>query len=110
MFGGCPAAVPHRAPRSLTRYLRGSSARLHFTFISPINAFEQARGGALGAGGGRVGFAGGGLAVESAAGFGRLPTGVVAMLSFVVSRPRIRSSCALVVGWMVVRFVCSVCL
>jgi hypothetical protein len=30
------------------------------TFISPT-AFEQARGGALGAGGGRVGFAGGGL-------------------------------------------------
>ena len=29
-------------------------------FISPT-AFEQARGGALGAGGGRVGFAGGGL-------------------------------------------------
>ena len=50
------------------RYARGlhvsvwaSAAR---AFVSPSispTAFEQARGGALGAGGGRVGFAGGGL-------------------------------------------------
>ena len=39
------------------RYCTGTAAR---AFISPT-AFEQARGGALGAGGGRVGFAGGGL-------------------------------------------------
>ena len=41
--------------RTAGRY--ASAAR---AFISPT-AFEQARGGALGAGGGRVGFAGGGL-------------------------------------------------
>ena len=41
--------------RAAGRY--ASAAR---AFISPT-AFEQARGGALGAGGGRVGFAGGGL-------------------------------------------------
>ena len=45
------------APPAVTRLLRASAAR---AFISPT-AFEQARGGALGAGGGRVGFAGGGL-------------------------------------------------
>ena len=33
---------------------------VRFALVSPT-AFEQARGGALGAGGGRVGFAGGGL-------------------------------------------------
>ena len=44
---------PHRRPLRICR------AR-HRAFISPT-AFEQARGGALGAGGGRVGFAGGGL-------------------------------------------------
>ena len=42
--------------RTAGRYA-SSAAR---AFISPT-AFEQARGGALGAGGGRVGFAGGGL-------------------------------------------------
>jgi len=41
--------------RTAGRY--ASAAR---AFMSPT-AFEQARGGALGAGGGRVGFAGGGL-------------------------------------------------
>ena len=46
-------AAPHRRPLRVCR----ASAR---AFISPT-AFEQARGGALGAGGGRVGFAGGGL-------------------------------------------------
>ena len=46
-------ALAARAPAG--RY--ASAAR---AFISPT-AFEQARGGALGAGGGRVGFAGGGL-------------------------------------------------
>ena len=52
--------------RTAGRY--ASAAR---AFISPT-AFEQARGGALGAGGGRVGFAGGGLSSESAVGSGRL--------------------------------------
>ena len=47
--------VAHARLRLSGRY--ASAAR---AFISPT-AFEQARGGALGAGGGRVGFAGGGL-------------------------------------------------
>jgi hypothetical protein len=42
--------------RTAGRYASGAAR----AFISPT-AFEQARGGALGAGGGRVGFAGGGL-------------------------------------------------
>ena len=67
---GFAAAVAHarlRLPVLASRALLGvpaaaasryaSSAR---AFISPT-AFEQARGGALGAGGGRVVFAGGGL-------------------------------------------------
>jgi hypothetical protein len=41
-------------------YRGHASAARAFIIISPT-AFEQARGGALGAGGGRVGFAGGGL-------------------------------------------------
>ena len=52
--------------RTAGRY--ASAAR---AFISPT-AFEQARGGALGAGGGRVGFAGPAASSESAAGSGRL--------------------------------------
>ena len=44
------------APPAVTHLPRAPSFRYH----SPT-AFEQARGGALGAGGGRVGFAGGGL-------------------------------------------------
>ena len=51
----------HRRPLRVCK--RVCCARLHLiilAFISPT-AFEQARGGALGAGGGRVGFAGGGL-------------------------------------------------
>ena len=43
----------HRRPLRVCR-------RAARAFISPT-AFEQARGGALGAGGGRIGFAGGGL-------------------------------------------------
>jgi len=39
---------------------RRATRLLRAPFISPTT-FEQARGGALGAGGGRVGFAGGGL-------------------------------------------------
>ena len=52
LIGGTGALA---APATAGRY--ASAAR---AFISPT-AFEQARGGALGAGGGRVGFAGGGL-------------------------------------------------
>ena len=52
LIGGALAA---HCGRTAGRY--ASAAR---AFISPT-AFEQARGGALGAGGGRVGFAGGGL-------------------------------------------------
>ena len=44
---GCRFPVPEQVPVTV--------------FISPSTAFEQARGGALGVGGGRVGFAGGGL-------------------------------------------------
>jgi hypothetical protein len=47
--------LQYRSGRTAGRY--ASAAR---AFISPT-AFEQARGGALEAGGGRVGFAGGGL-------------------------------------------------
>ena len=43
-----------------SRCTAGRYASAARAFISPT-AFEQARGGALGAGGGRVGFAGGGL-------------------------------------------------
>ena len=68
---GFAAAVAHarlRLPVLASRALLGDPAaaasRYASTsaraFISPT-AFEQARGGALGAGGGRVGFAGGGL-------------------------------------------------
>ena len=49
------AVIGRGSGRTAGRY--ASAAR---AFISPT-AFEQARGGALGAGGGRVGFAGGGL-------------------------------------------------
>ena len=52
-----------RAPPRSTlvwRTASQASAAACARFISPT-AFEQARGGALGAGGGRVGFAGGGL-------------------------------------------------
>jgi hypothetical protein len=45
---------------SLYCYRGHASAARAFIIISPT-ALEQARGGALGAGGGRVGFAGGGL-------------------------------------------------
>ena len=65
---GFAAAVAHAARLRLSRLeLIGGSGRsagryasAARAFISPT-AFEQARGGALGAGGGRVGFAGGGL-------------------------------------------------
>ncbi len=50
----CTLGVPD-APPAATAY--ASAAR---ALISPTT-FEQARGGALGAGGGKVGFAGGGL-------------------------------------------------
>ena len=45
---------------TLRTHPAGRYASAARAFISPT-AFEQARGGALGAGGGRVGFAGGGL-------------------------------------------------
>ena len=51
----CPGSPGVSFYRTAGRY--ASAAR---AFITPT-AFEQARGGALGAGGGRVGFAGGGL-------------------------------------------------
>jgi len=62
------AAVAHARLRLSRLELIGGSGRTAGryasaaarAFISPT-AFEQARGGALGAGGGRVGFAGGGL-------------------------------------------------
>ena len=68
---GIAAAVAHARLRLSRLKLIGGSGRtagryaLQYAsaaraFISPT-AFEQARGGALGAGGGRVGFAGGGL-------------------------------------------------
>ena len=67
---GFAAAVAHARLRLSRLELIGGSGRRRRTagryasaaraFISPT-AFEQARGGALGAGGGRVGFAGGGL-------------------------------------------------
>ena len=65
---GFAAAVAHARLRLSRLELIGGSGRtagrLYASaaraFISP-SAFEQARGGALGAGGGRVGFAGGGL-------------------------------------------------
>ena len=64
---GFAAAVAHARLRLSRLELIGGSGRTagRYTsaaraFISPT-AFEQARGGALGAGGGRVGFAGGGL-------------------------------------------------
>ena len=52
----------HSFPRPLGQKSApaGRYASAARAFISPT-AFEQARGGALGAGGGRVGFAGGGL-------------------------------------------------
>ena len=64
---GFAAAVAHARIRVSRLELIGGSGRTAGryasaarAFISPT-AFEQARGGALGAGGGRVGFAGGGL-------------------------------------------------
>ena len=64
---GFAAAVAHARLRLSRLELIGGSGRSAGSyasaaraFISPT-AFEQARGGALGAGGGRVGFAGGGL-------------------------------------------------
>jgi hypothetical protein len=64
---GFAAAVAHARLRLSRLELIGGSGRTAGryasaarAFISPT-AFEQARGGALGAGGGRVGFAGGGL-------------------------------------------------
>ena len=64
---GFAAAVAHARLRLSRLELIGGSGRsagryasAARAFISPT-AFEQARGGALGAGGGRVGFAGGGL-------------------------------------------------
>ena len=65
---GFAAAVAHARLRLSRLELIGGSDRTGAgryasaarAFISPT-AFEQARGGALGAGGGRVGFAGGGL-------------------------------------------------
>ena len=53
----CLLPVQYTNPVPVTAGRYASAAR---AFISPT-AFEQARGGALGAGGGRVGFAGGGL-------------------------------------------------
>ena len=65
---GFAAAVAHARLRLSRLELIGGSGRTAGryasaarAFISPSTAFEQARGGALGAGGGRVGFAGGGL-------------------------------------------------
>ena len=61
-----PASASHVLSSSRHRGLQksrctaGRYASAARAFISPT-AFEQARGGALGAGGGRVGFAGGGL-------------------------------------------------
>ena len=67
LFTGTAAAVAHARLRLSRLELIGGSGRTAGryasaarAFISPT-AFEQARGGALGAGGGRVGFAGGGL-------------------------------------------------
>ena len=65
---GFAAAVAHARLRLSRLELIGGSGRTagryasasRAAFISPTT-FEQARGGALGAGGGRVGFAGGGL-------------------------------------------------
>ena len=65
---GFAAAVAHARLRLSRLELIGGSGRAAGryasaaarAFISPT-AFEQARGGALGAGGGRAGFAGGGL-------------------------------------------------
>ena len=65
---GFAAAVAHARLRLSRLELIGGSGRTAGrtyasaarAFISPT-AFEQARGGALGVGGGRVGFAGGGL-------------------------------------------------
>ena len=64
---GFAAAVAHARLRLSRLELIGGSGRTAGryasaarAFISPT-AFEQARGGALGAGGGKVGFAGGGL-------------------------------------------------
>ena len=67
---GFAAAVAHARLRlSRLELVIGGSGRTSAgryasaarAFISRPTAFEQARGGALGAGGGRVGFAGGGL-------------------------------------------------
>ena len=62
------AAVAHARHRLSRLELIGGSGRTAGryasaarAFISPTAFVEQARGGALGAGGGRVGFAGGGL-------------------------------------------------
>ena len=67
---GFAAAVAHARLRLSRLELIGGSGRTAGRYasaarsrpsISPRTAFEQARGGALGAGGGRVGFAGGDL-------------------------------------------------
>jgi hypothetical protein len=55
-----PPPLASRAHRWLWPHRRPLRVCRAGAFISPT-AFEQARGGALGAGGGRVGFAGGGL-------------------------------------------------
>ena len=87
---------------------RYASAARAFISYSPT-AFEQARGGALGAGGGRVGFTGGGLFLV-----GRGEH--LALGLRLLSRPRIRGGYGLraVVRmcsswvWIVVRFVCVI--
>ena len=91
---GFAAAISHARLRLLRLELIGGSGRTaglyasaaRRAFISPT-AFEQARGGALGAGGGRVGLLGA-ASSESTAGSGRLrgPSAVV------LSRPRFRPS------------------
>ena len=121
---GFAAAVAHarlRLPVLASRALWGvpaaaasryaSSAR---AFISPT-AFEQARGGALGAGGGRVGFAGG---TPWAVSSDRVGRGVrsAPRVRFGFGRLRARRADVRMRLWvgMVVRFVCvirvSVCL
>ena len=65
---GFAAAVAHARLRLSRLELIGGSGRTAGRYASAVRAliisptaFEQARGGALGASGGRVGFAGGGL-------------------------------------------------
>ena len=70
MCPGSPRAVSFyrfTLPEQYRSGLIGGSGRTAGRYASAVRAFfsptafEQARGGALGAGGGRVGFAGGGL-------------------------------------------------